>query len=655
MRIESIEIKNFRQYRDEKFVFPKKSGKKDIHIIIGENGEGKTNLLNALTWCLYGMELHLGDRNTAIRTINSQFVQELRTRGDNHGETSVIVEMSIEDGGTIRFMRNATYSITPKDVVETRQEVIAITDDINGNNYVSNSDAFDMLVSRYVPKEINEYIFFDGELMDQYFKAEMRSNIENGIRDLTKASTIERTIKALKAYRSEEIDPMLKRLGDKNVQGAQFACEEAEREVANLQQKIETLNLQINKAKGLLEECDKIIKGHDNLKKKNDELNHIEEESDRLKKKKEKIQQDLINFAREYYVYLALYPALKRYHDYIHKQESAGNLPPKIDKHLVEAILEKGECAICGNKLDSSHREHVEDILKKLNLSSITSHELSSASSALFSFFEKIKKYPVEKRKIKESYDDINLRIKENDEKYKSLFDELKAIPNQEEIKQAIIEKEGYQQQLDNNKEKLGREKFLLERKEEDLKTAKDILAKALQSNARMDIYRKQYEFCNKSISILSETIKEVLTECREAMRDATFEIFSNFMWKKDAFSAIEITEDYSFRLLDSFGEQTLGSCSAAERALLALSFTIALQQTSGHDSLLYIDTPLGRVGEKNRINFAQVLVDIAEKKQVILSFTPTEYDENVRAYLVNEFSSYCELQYENGVTTIKK
>ena len=79
-----------------------------------------------------------------------------------------------------------------------------------------------------------------------------------------------------------------------------------------------------------------------------------------------------------------------------------------------------------------------------------------------------------------------------------------------------------------------------------------------------------------------------------------------------------------------------------------------ALQQTSGHDSLLYIDTPLGRVGEKNRTNFTQVLADIADSKQVILSFTPTEYDDNVRAQLKDKFSSYVELKYENGVTTIK-
>ena len=175
MRIESIEILNFRQYRKEKFVFPRIKGKKDIHVIIGENGEGKTNILNALTWCLYGEELHLGDKNTAINKINSQYVQELRDHSQKNGETKVTVVMSIEDGGKITFMRTAIYSITQSNVIETKQDVIAIANANGGNKIIEKKDDYEMYVSRYVPKEINEYIFFDGELMDQYFKSDKNS------------------------------------------------------------------------------------------------------------------------------------------------------------------------------------------------------------------------------------------------------------------------------------------------------------------------------------------------------------------------------------------------------------------------------------------------------------------------------------------------
>lgn len=109
MRIESIEIKNFRQYQNVVFNFPKKHGVGDIHIILGENGEGKTNILNAITWCLYGEETHLGNKANALPMINSQFVQTCRTNGIDKGDVSVMITISTEDG-PIRFQRIATFT-----------------------------------------------------------------------------------------------------------------------------------------------------------------------------------------------------------------------------------------------------------------------------------------------------------------------------------------------------------------------------------------------------------------------------------------------------------------------------------------------------------------------------------------------------------------
>jgi len=655
MRIESIEIQNFRQYRSEKFSFPQMPGKKDIHVIIGENGEGKTNILNALTWCLYGEELHLGDKNTAISNINSQYVHELRNHGERNGEAKVTVVMSIEDGGLITFMRTATYSITDSNIIETRQDVIATSTENGGHRIIDNKNDYAMYVSRYVPIEINEYIFFDGELMDQYFKSDKKGNIESGIKDLTKASTIEKTRNALKSFAKNEIAPVLRNNGDAKVREAQQALENAQKNQQEQQDKLGIIVGQLNTAESKVEELKGVIQGFDTLKDKTDRLSELEQESDKLKERQRKIYVEMMEFARQNYILFAMYPALKEFKDYIQNQETKGNLPPKIDRRLVQSIIDSKECAICGCKLGTEHLQHVLAVLHKLEVSSVTSAELNRASSALNAFFDTIKAYPRRKQAIIEAKKDIDIRIKKNDEEYKALSLELKNIPNQEEIRRAIIEREDYKKQSDRLHEKFGREELLLEARVRAVKKAEKELDAAMRSNHRMDIYRKQLDFCTKGIMLLDDTLKEIIEECRLEMQAATFEIFDKLVWKKDAFTQVNILEDYSFELLDSYGQQTLGACSAAERALLALSFTIALQQTSGHDSLLYIDTPLGRVGEKNRINFMQVLSGIADTKQVILSFTPTEYDENVRGQLAGQYSSYCELNFNNGVTTIKK
>lgn len=96
-----------------------------------------------------------------------------------------------------------------------------------------------------------------------------------------------------------------------------------------------------------------------------------------------------------------------------------------------------------------------------------------------------------------------------------------------------------------------------------------------------------------------------------------------------------------------------MGSCSAAERELLALAFTIALHRVSGHDSLLFIDTPVGRVSDDNREYFAQKLIEVSATKQLILAFTPSEYSEEIRKYFTPErISSYYTMKSDNEEST---
>lgn len=655
MRIESINICNFRQYRNEQFHFQKKEGKKDIHIIIGENGEGKTNLLNALTWCLYGEEFHLGDKNTAINIINSQYVQELRNQFEKSGIVLVEVSISIENGGHIHFMRTASYNITPSDVIEIKQDVFVTTNANGGSQVINDKSEYEMYVSRYVPKEINEYIFFDGELMDQYFKSDKRGNIESGIKDLTQASTIEKAKKALIDYSKKEISPKLKNNGDDRVSEAQTKLEDEQKRLCDQKETVEFIQSEIQKAEEKIDELTTKIQGHESLRDKTERLKKLEEESDILKERQLKQSKELNEFVRQNYINFALFPALKEFRDYIQSQESKGNLPPKIDKRLVESIRDSKTCAVCGNHLDTEHLQNVLAILQKLEVSNVTSAELNRASSALNAIFDIMKAYPKKKQAIIDQIKYHDSQVKKNEEEYKELSLELRSIPNQDEITKAIANREEYRKSITPLHERIGKEKHILEECKKAVEKAEKDLDAAMKNNSRMEIFSKQLEFCNKGIDLLDETLKEIVDECRKEMETATFEIFSKLIWKKDAFSKVNILEDYSFELLDAYKQQTLGACSAAERALLALSFTIALQQTSGHDSLLYIDTPLGRVGEKNRINFTEVLTEIAESKQVILSFTPTEYDDKVREQLANEYSSYCELSFNNGVTTIKK
>lgn len=54
MLLESIKLQNFRQFRNESIDFAKGEDGKNVTIIIGENGTGKTTFAQAFFWCMYG-------------------------------------------------------------------------------------------------------------------------------------------------------------------------------------------------------------------------------------------------------------------------------------------------------------------------------------------------------------------------------------------------------------------------------------------------------------------------------------------------------------------------------------------------------------------------------------------------------------------------
>ena len=54
MKIKSIYLKNFRQFKGEHTLTFSTDSEKNVSVIMGENGSGKTTLEQAFRWCLYG-------------------------------------------------------------------------------------------------------------------------------------------------------------------------------------------------------------------------------------------------------------------------------------------------------------------------------------------------------------------------------------------------------------------------------------------------------------------------------------------------------------------------------------------------------------------------------------------------------------------------
>lgn len=59
MILEKLEMENFRQFRGKNCINFSNNSDKNITIVFGENGRGKTGIYRAIMYCLYGKRVSL--------------------------------------------------------------------------------------------------------------------------------------------------------------------------------------------------------------------------------------------------------------------------------------------------------------------------------------------------------------------------------------------------------------------------------------------------------------------------------------------------------------------------------------------------------------------------------------------------------------------
>ena len=82
MKIKSIELNNYRLYKGINKIDFQTENDKNIFLISGENGFGKTTFLHSLLWCLYGR---------LIVDIDDSFRKEMSSAVNGSGYNSFLI------------------------------------------------------------------------------------------------------------------------------------------------------------------------------------------------------------------------------------------------------------------------------------------------------------------------------------------------------------------------------------------------------------------------------------------------------------------------------------------------------------------------------------------------------------------------------------
>ena len=163
MLLQSIKLVNFRQFRNESIDFAEGADGKNVTIIIGENGTGKTTFAQAFFWCLYG-ETEFSDKSM----LNKMVAMEMRPGQD----VKVQVELKLHHGEVdYTLVREQTYRKDNANRIKADNTVFDIaTKDASGNTSYVKKSMCESEVKSILPKELSRYFFFDGERIEKMSK-----------------------------------------------------------------------------------------------------------------------------------------------------------------------------------------------------------------------------------------------------------------------------------------------------------------------------------------------------------------------------------------------------------------------------------------------------------------------------------------------------
>jgi DNA sulfur modification protein DndD len=152
--VKELTLKNFGPYKGTQTVaFPEPPG---VIILFGENGRGKTTLLNAIRFALFGKVLGRGSKEIPTsKLINWPALDE--------GETKASVEIKFKFEGD-------NYVLTR--IIETskggRKNDVRIEEFLDKNGSVLNKDQLQRELNKIMPEEVSRFFLFDGELLQEY-------------------------------------------------------------------------------------------------------------------------------------------------------------------------------------------------------------------------------------------------------------------------------------------------------------------------------------------------------------------------------------------------------------------------------------------------------------------------------------------------------
>ena len=357
MLLKSIKLHNFRQYKESYLDFAQDIDGKNVTILIGENGSGKTTFLQSFFWCLYG--------NTNFKD-QSVLNKDVAVAMTPKNPESVFVELELRHGeNDYTIKRTQKFRKDNANNIKSDNSICEIAyKDSTGNTKFVDATKRESTINSILRKELSRYFFFDGERIETmgkeisgYKKTEEFAEAVEGLLGL---KGMQKALEHLNGAPKNSV------IGKYNQQ----YDSSSNSEVKKLTEIITACDDEIEKLMNRIKEIEKQNSDADLLKsKKQDELKEYEssrtlqEEKERLEKEIEEqtrlkidLQKDICREFNNQSLTLFSIGLIKPAYDMLVKLQISGSDIPNITDKTIQYLIDHKRC-LCGNCLADDSKE----------------------------------------------------------------------------------------------------------------------------------------------------------------------------------------------------------------------------------------------------------------------------------------------------------
>lgn len=656
MKFNKLTIENYKSFQFPTVInFPQSSQGKSIFLMGGMNGAGKTSVLEAINFCLYGAKTEY-----IYKSINRKELSK--------GNAFVSFELELETDSleTILIHRSWSAGATDTPKYKDLEEKLVIVKD-GKRVSVQNKEMWQDFINATIPKSITQFFFFDGEKIqeiasDDHSEVRLQSSLEAalGIQYISRLSNDV-------LYLKQEERKGFVEISDEDIE---FKESELKKEQKKLQTKIqerEELNEELTNFKTQKEEAQERFKA----------IFNIDPESSEIVKQKEKKRIQLSNKSNQ------LDNQMKTITEQFLPWAMAGKLFDDVKKQIeVERESQKQ------NAISANAKELAKKIVDKIELPEpITDKPLTEEQKA--KFHERVLLLLQDNK----SNDKINKILNLSDRDAAKVLNRIEEIEHSDvlQLEELIKEKseidfeirsitaslnnttsesekelfDELQSTIESCQTQIGRIAVRLSNINEEIVAVenkiKEIELEVTKLYEKHNFSKEKADFiqeCDTIANLMNTYMVKLRKNKVHLLQEKTFEMYKMLSSKAGLIKDLEINDKtYEITLRDKSGhEMKKSGLSAGEKEVFALSLLWGLAQTSQLNLPIIIDTPLSRLDSIHRDNIINHYFPNAANQVIILS-TDTEVDSNYFKNLEPHLTGAARLEFSqtNEITTVKE